>query len=219
MEIKKRFDNDFLIKTICHQIGSFFMESIDEKKIKKFVDIALSRFATCVEPIKLKYYRIDGQPYFDQYHSDHYAIFLYLLSRSCYENGEERLAELTFLLNKYLHGLDAFYKVELPNIFMFVHPLGTVIGDATFNNYTVFYQNVTIGSTANGIYPIFDEYTIFYSKSTVIGNCKCGNNVVFGANSLVINKTIDPNNSVIGSVPDLKLNSLDHNFLKKHFFE
>ena len=35
----------------------------------------------------------------------------------------------TLALNKTLHGVDAFYEVSLPDVFRWVHPLGTVLGE------------------------------------------------------------------------------------------
>jgi len=55
-----------------------------------------------------------------------------------------------------MHGIDLFYSVPMPDVFMLVHPVGTVIGKANFSNYLVVYQNCTIGADTD-VYPNFGE--------------------------------------------------------------
>ena len=46
----------------------------------------------------------------------------------------------TFLLNKLLFGIDVFYTVDLPKHYIFVHPIGTILGSgAIYSNYFVVY--------------------------------------------------------------------------------
>ena len=124
------------------------------------------------------------------------------------------MATKLFLINKYLHGLDLYFSVELPEVFMLVHPVGSVIGNASYGNFFVAYQNCTIGSTVkNGkyIYPVFGENVTMYARSAVIGNCEVESNVVIGANSFILNSKIPSNSIVTGVYPELVVNHREKN--------
>ncbi len=103
-----------------------------------------------------------------------------------------------------MHGLDLFYSVAMPDIFMLVHPLGTILGNATYSDYLVVYQNVTVGAVTT-VYPKFGEGTILYSRAGVIGACESGNNVVFAANAFVIDQKIPKDTIVVGQYPAHRL--------------
>ena len=74
-------------------------------------------------------------------------MFLYFLSQEYKSDENEELASRFYLLNKYLFGIDIYYEVNLPKIFMFIHPVGTVLGRAEYNDYLVVYQRCGVGSS------------------------------------------------------------------------
>jgi serine O-acetyltransferase len=125
------------------------------------------------------------------------------LSNQAWRENKITLAEKLFYLNKALNGFDCFYSVELPKIFMLVHPVGTVLGNAKYQDYLVVYQNVTVGSTLSGQYPEFSQGCILYSKASVIGKCKLGENAIVGANCLVINTDVAKHCTVVGAHPNI----------------
>lgn len=151
------------------------------------VERALERLEYCFSHIHKKYYYDNGTPCFSHLNGDHYASFLYFVSHEAGKANHTALAERVFYLNKILHGLDLFYSVELPDIFMLVHPVGTVIGHGHFSDYLVIYQNVTIGSDTAGIYPTFAGDNVIYSGASVIGDTRIGCNSVIGAKAFVRN--------------------------------
>ena len=68
---------------------------------------------------------------FNYLHPDHYAMFLYLLANTVSRGDRANpLPFRLFYLNKVLHGLDVYHDTELPEVFQFMHPLGTVLGQA-----------------------------------------------------------------------------------------
>jgi serine O-acetyltransferase len=140
------------------------------------------------------------------------------VSNEAYLANDEILASKLFLLNKSLFGIDAFYSIKLPEHFLFVHPLGTVIGNADFGDFFVVYQGVTIGSTTEGIYPTFSSSTILYSNSSIIGNCHISENFVLGANATLVNTDISGDKVVIGNYPNFSIlenkNKLISNYFK-----
>jgi serine O-acetyltransferase len=208
---------------VATQLNNSFPDNnkVASNAIRPCVEIATERIAFCFSHIGTKYYHHNGNTYFNHLNGDHYASFLYFLSNTIFtEKGDEALSSKVFLLNKALHGIDAFYSIKLPDIFLFVHPTGTILGNAEYGNYFIVYQNCTVGATAAGIYPKFGEGVTLYSKSSVIGNCKTGNNVIFGANSFIINTDIPDDHSTVGIFPHHKIapnktNLTDKIFIKK----
>jgi serine O-acetyltransferase len=128
-------------------------------------------------------------------------MFLYFLSNTLYKNGVDlSLCEKIFYLNKVLHGIDVFYELELPDIFLFVHPVGTVLGRAQYSDYLLVYQKCTIGSSHDvGDYPILGKYLAIYEGSSILGNCLIGDNCKFAAHSLIIDQDLDSNKIYIGT--------------------
>ncbi len=172
--------------------------------LKGQVEAALDRVANCFSHIHKKYYEHEGTSVFDHLNGDHFATFLYFLSNSAWrESGDSELPTRLFYLNKIMHGLDLYFSVPMPDIFMLVHPVGTVLGKADYGNYLVVYQNCTVGAVTD-VYPRLGEGAILYSQASVIGNCKVGDNVVFGANALILDLDVPSDTVVLGQFPDHK---------------
>ena len=209
-----------LINLVKSQLNVYFPDQheIDFKILQHCVKNGLYRIRKCFDPILLKYYGQGGESFFNHLHGDQYAMFLYFLSNEAYLANDETLASKLFLLNKSLFGIDAFYSIKLPVHFLFVHPLGTVLGNANFGDFFVVYQGVTIGSTTTGIYPTFSSSTILYSNSSIIGDCHTKENFVLGANASLVNTHVLANKVVVGSFPNHKIlenkNKLISNYFK-----
>lgn len=164
-------------------------------------DMALMRVEYCFSNIKKKYYFENGGHIFDHLHGDHMATLLYFYSNTIWrETGYTDLPTRLVNLNKIMHGIDLFYSRKMPDIFLLVHPIGTVLGDAEYGNYLVVYQNCTIGSVSSK-YPKLGQETVLYANSTVIGDCSLGNNVVIAANSLLVDTNVPSNTVVSGQFP------------------
>ena len=167
----------------------------------KFFRLALERLNFCFSKINKKYYCQNGVSNFDHLNTDHMATFLYFLGNTIWnETGDDQCPTRLFYLNKILHGLDLFYSIKMPDIFLLVHPVGTVLGNARYENYFVAYQNCTVGAITDS-YPVFKEGAILYSGCTVLGSCRFGENVVLAANSMLINADIPNSSLVLGQYP------------------
>ncbi len=167
---------------------------------------SLERVKYCFSHIRLKYYQEGGEVLFDHLNSDHFASFLYFLGNTVWQETQDtELPTRIFYLNKVMHGLDLFYSVSMPDIFLLVHPLGTVIGNAQYGNYLVIYQNVTVGADEAGIYPNFGNGTVLYAKSAVIGACNLDDNVLLGANAFILNTDVPANSLVVGQYPSHRI--------------
>jgi serine O-acetyltransferase len=165
------------------------------------LDASLERTRIAFSNIHRKYYNDNGRVEFSHLNSDHMSAFLYLLGNTIYRaGGDIAVATKLFYLNKVMNGLDLYFSVSLPETFLLVHPVGSVIGNATYGDYLTIYQGCTVGAD-KGVYPTFGEGTILYSGVSVLGHTTVGDNVVFAANSFVINSEVPGNSVVTGQYP------------------
>lgn len=208
-----------LEKYVFKQLNTFYpdgnLPSIE--LLSNCVSRSLDRLRLCFDAINLRYYRRGSDSYFNHLHGDHYASFLYLMSFYAFKQGDEILASKLFLLNKTMFGIDAFYGIELPSHFIFVHPIGTILGNATYSDYFVVYQGVTIGSTTKGVYPEFSKSTILYANSSIIGECNTGENFILAANASMVNQKINANSVVLGAFPQNKILENRNNLINEYF--
>lgn len=186
------------------------------------IDTALERTEYCFNSIKRKYFNHNGQTVFDHLHGDHFATFLWFLSNTVWsrETDAETPTRLC-IVNRALHGIDLFYNVEMPNIFMLAHPLASIIGRGTYADYLVVHQHCTIGQSAQissgGKYPTFLGPTLLYSGVSIIGNCTIGSNVVFGAQTSILNMDIPDNSLVTGRGSDLRVRPNEQSVFEREF--
>ena len=203
--MKTSLTSNDLALYLQRQLCAFFPDGEGEsiEDITRFVTPALERVETCFSAIGAKGFCDADGPVFRHRHSDQYAIFLYFVANSAFRLAAGHpVAEKAYALNKCLHGLDAYFEVELPDIFLLVHPVGTVLGRANYANYFCSYQNVTVGSNLNEEKPAFGEGVVLYGGSRVIGKTQIGDNSMVSTGAIVLNQTIDENSLVFGCHPD-----------------
>lgn len=195
-----------LTRYVSRQIHSITPDADHtEERLSAYVEEALERVYDSFRNIKRKYYQEGGDVVFNHLNTDHWASFLYLLSNTVHRaGGDEALAARVFVLNKALNGVDAFYGISLPQTFLFVHPVGTVLGNAKYGDYFVVYQNCGIGATESG-YPTFGDGVVFYAKSACLGGCQVGSNVVFAANAFNIGVDVPSDSVFLGAFPGHKI--------------
>lgn len=189
----------YVMQLLAHHLpDGYVSDAADARLFRR----ALERVEHCFARIERKYYQRDKAVLFDHLNGDHMAILLYFFANTVWrENGATELPTRLFYLNKILHGLDLFYSVAMPDIFMLVHPVGTVLGHARYQDYLVVYQNCTIGAVTD-VYPKFGTGTILYSRTSVLGNCRLGDDVVLAANCMIVNLDVPSSTVVVGQYPD-----------------
>lgn len=181
--------------------------ALSEREWEHITENALTRLSKIFKHVNNKYYTKSLEDSFDYLHSDHYAMFIYLLSQEASHTlGNENYANKFFYFNKIKHSIDVYHKVKLPEVFLFVHPIGSIIGNGTFGNFLAIYQGVTIGSKVGEFkYPQLGTNVTLFANSTLIGDCKIGNNVVIGANAFLLSKEVPNGQLVVGQHPDNKI--------------
>jgi serine O-acetyltransferase len=208
-----------LVMYVRRQIEIMFSDnySIDINIIRIATEKSIARLNFCFSKIISHYYSKNDTVYFNHLNSDHYAAFLYCLSNEVWRyNEDDNLATKIFLLNKMMHGLDVLYSVILPDIFQFIHPIGTVLGKAQYSNHFVVYQGCTVGAD-NNKHPELGDGLVMFSNSKILGECKTGNNVILGANTVIINKNVEEGIVVVGAYPNNKFHVDGNDTLKNYF--
>jgi serine O-acetyltransferase len=190
---------------VAHQLAWFAVPGrtpLSAADVAPYLPQTFDRVERCFSRIRRKYFFDGERTVFDHRHGDHWAMFLYLLSNTVHrEGGSEDLATTLFLLNKAMHGADLFYAVKLPDVFLLIHPVGTVLGNATYGDYLVAYQNCGVGAIEDGTYPVFEGENVLFARAAVLGSCRVGRNVVMGANTFLLNTDVPANSVVVGSYP------------------
>ena len=195
---------------VTRQINHFFDDGqpVRDEDVLALLPQALSRLEHCFTHIKNKYFFDGSGAVFNHLHGDQYSMFLYLLCNTAYKvfGAPEELPAKLFLLNKSLHGVDAFYEVELPSIFLFVHPLGTVLGRGCYSDYFLVYQRCGVGSN-HDVYPTLGRYTTLRPGSSVLGKCTLGRNNTLAAESLLLDRDLLEDSVYIGNPRDFVIKS------------
>ncbi len=164
---------------------------------------ALERTEHCFSAIHRKYFREGDALKFDHLNGDQFSAFLYFLGNTVWrDSGSDGFPTRLFYLNKILHGLDLYFSVAMPDVFRLVHPVGTVLGRADYGNFLMVYQGCAVGANEHNVYPRFGEGVVLFSRTSVLGDSQVGNNVVFGANTFLINSNVPDNSVVVGQYPN-----------------
>ncbi len=188
-----------IAKIIIKQLKNFWCISFKEKRmIDGEIQNAFDKYYIIANASKNKYFK-DAK--FSIYHSDQYAILLYLLGHCLIKRSLE-LAEKLYYLNKVMHSIDLYPEVKLPNIFCFFHPVGTVIGRANYNDYFTISQNCTVGNN-KGLYPTMGRLVSLMAGSMVLGSSTIGNNCIISTGTIVKDQVVPENSIVFGVSPNI----------------
>ncbi len=169
------------------------------------VDQALLRVEPCFRAIAIPGYRTPaGDARFDPLHGDQYAQFLWLVSNAAWEAGDLDLAADAFLLNKAHHGIVCMWDTLMPQVFVWIHTAGTMLGKADYGERFVAYHNVTVG-TDRGERPSFGAGTILFAGAKVVGGARIGERSCVSLNGVVIGAHVPPDSIVAGASPALTI--------------
>ena len=202
--MKLSLSREDLVGYVGRQLDNSFPDgSAAAPALAHFVGPTLERVEHCFERVRMKSFHDAAGARFSHTHGDQYAIFLYYLANTIHRlGGDLRLAEKTYLLNKTLHGLDAFYEVALPDIFALVHPVGTVLGRARYADYFCAYHNCAVGSNLSQEAPTFGRGVVLFGASRVIGRCTIGDNCLVATGTVVLDTSAPDNSVIFGNYPN-----------------
>ena len=186
------------------QLNTFFPD--DSGFAGRDIDLALNRglerLERCFKEISFPAYSDDaGQTFFSHLHADQYAQFLYFFSNSLWEISQNKpICDKVMYLNRVLNNFFFSYKGKLPDIFFLGHPIGSVIGNAVYNDYLVIFQNVTINTSVdeNGnAAPILGKGLFLGAGAKIIGNKPIGDRVSISVDTVVYNQEIEDDKVVV----------------------
>lgn len=186
---------------VTNQLNLFFPdgEPVPNGLLETILPRTLERVGFCFSHIADRYFFDGKKVVFSHLHGDQYGMFLYYLSNTLFrERGEIPVCSKLFALNKLLHGVDAFYEVELPDIFRWVHPLGTVLGRGTYGDYFLVYQRCGIGAN-HGVYPRLGQYVSMHPGSSILGDCDVGAGCELGAEALLLDRPLPDGTLYVGT--------------------
>ncbi len=193
----------------CGQINALFPDGrpVAPAALQAAVPGALARLEHCFTHINNKYFFDGRQAVFDHLHGDQYAMWLYLLANQLYLDGADpAICKKLFLLNKSLHGCDIFYEIALPSVFLLVHPLGTVLGRASYADFLLVYQRVGVGSN-HDVYPTLGRHLTLRPGSSVLGKGRVGDHCSIAAESLLLDRDLADHSLYIGNPRDHSIRS------------
>lgn len=208
-----------LASYVAAQMSNYFPDRVVAAgELQRFVVAALERTDHNLAHQNRKYGGEGSQAQFDHLHTDQYAVFLYYLSNSIHQlQGDRTLASKAYALNKALHGLDAYFEILLPPVFVVQHPVGTVLGRAVYGDFLFVYQQCLVGVGLDGSAPILGNGVVLFGGSSVVGKCTLGSNIWVSAGSLVIDAEIPDNSVVFGRSPDLIIKPTSKSVLQNIF--
>ncbi len=138
----------------------------------------------------------------------------YRYSRELWLSGDKDGALRYYRKNRAEHAVDLFWEIDLHEPTRFIHPIGTVLGRATYGPYLAVYQNVGVGSTLDGERPTFGSGTVLFPGCKILGGAVLGDNVFVSANVVVQGRTI-PSDSIVTHDAIIKTTRS----VKAHFFK
>jgi serine O-acetyltransferase len=203
---------------VTRQINTLFPDGSDVRDAVRLVlGPTLERVEHCFKHIRIKSYWRDDNPQMNHLHTDQYAIFLYYLANTAYREGAIALAAKAYALNKALHAFEVFYEVQLPDIFAVMHPVGTVLGRGTYNDYLFIYQNVTVGADQTLKRPSFGEGVVMYAGSRVISDAVVGSNCMISAGTTILSGHVPDGHVAFGTHPHVMTKPTRHNVKRDVF--
>jgi serine O-acetyltransferase len=188
------FSSEEFVHYTVRQLSNFFpvsREKADFAILAENLKDSLSRLAICTD--KILGWR---QNEFDPLLSAQHSSFLYMLGNMIWKTTEDDdLPTRLFLLNKALHGIDLYYKINLPPVFYLGHTVGIVLSNTTYGNYFAIFQNSTVGRFGNDR-PILGTGVFMFPGCSIIGRCNVGDRTVLAQGTNLVNCDTPGNSTV-----------------------
>lgn len=116
---------------------------------------------------------------------DDECLLLYRQAKKSASLGNVAFAERLYRKIRRDHGCELYWEIDLPEYVKLVHPVGTVLGRARYEDWLVVYQGVSVGSTIDNERPTFTGPCCLLPHSSVIGPVTVGANVWVSAHTKI----------------------------------
>ena len=201
MSLKNHITNEELSNYVAKQLNNLFPSAnlVRPEEVFGIQKKALEKIDYCFSKINIKYFFNGKNTIFNHLNGDQYSMYLYIMSNIAFKDySNDHLASKLYLLNKALHGIDAFYEVKLPEIFVFIHPVGTILGRASYKDYLQVYQRRGIGTNKNNK-PDLGKYLTLHPGASILGKSNIGDNCSIASDSILIDMDLKANQLYIGN--------------------
>ncbi len=211
---------------VRRQANYMFPDNVDltGKEVSIAFDEALERLEYCFQHITFPAYcDADGQTHFSHYHADQYTQFIAYFANSLWSRFQMKSeCDKLLYLNRSLHSIFISYKCKIPKIYFLGHPVGTIMGNADYDDFLVVFQNVTINTAGDGehLLPKLGKGLFLGAGAKIIGDKPIGNGVSIGVDALVHNQEIPDNKVVIRNADGcIEINDRKHStcFAQNYF--
>ena len=214
--MKCNVSKEAVLDFILRQLSFLYPLNNEEREgLEPALDDAWNRASHCFSCCSNKYFVQNGESIFDPYHGGQYTIFLYLFSNSLHQHNHTAASKI-YLLNRALHSVDLYHEVALPAIWRLDHPLGSVLGRATYSDYLSFAQGCTVGSIGSD-YPRLGKLITLAPGSYVLGKSVIGDCCIVAPRCMVKNEVIPPFSLVFGESPHLIVKQRDASYFSRHY--
>ena len=132
---------------------------------------------------------------------DEQCLDMYRRAHAAFLVGNIQKATSIYAQIRAQHSCELYYEVDLPTPMRLSHPVGTVLGRATYAPFLMVHQNCTVGSDLNGNRPVFTGPCCMFAGSMVIGRVTVGSNVYLAPGAILDggrNPLKIPCNGIIG---------------------
>lgn len=139
------------------------------------------------------------------------AVVLIRISAHFYKHNCSLLARCFSFTNFVLFGVEAAMRCSIGKGLYLPHTFGIVIGARAIGDNAVIYHGVTIGAKEMDVAyspkkrPILGNNVTVGSGAKILGGISIGDNVVVGANAVVVKDV--PSGSVVGGIPAVIIKS------------
>jgi|GEM_PF-3959152 len=199
------------LKKILVQDGPYDLQIEDRSFFPIFeqVHTDIIEQHSCIDNL---YYSKNGVGFINLLYLDHFLILCFRLAHFLFKNsGDQNLMDTLYYISRIRTATDIFFRAEIGDCFMPVHPIGSVIdsrstygfGFRLYNGVHVGPYNIAGKSPDEWTHPTFGDGVILYGNSAVFGNTKIGNNVIVSPKTTIINEQIPDNCVVMGTSPRL----------------
>jgi serine O-acetyltransferase len=107
------------------------------------------------------------------------------------------------VLSRFWSGVEIHPGAKIGKGFFIDHGTGVVIGEtAEIGDYCVLFHGVTIGGTGHHKdkrHPTIGHNVLIGANATLLGPIKIGDNTKIGATTVIINRDVPPNCTVVGT--------------------
>lgn len=183
---------------VLRQMDHFFpdRQNLSANEYDNAFDITIERTRYCFSHVNMSSYSNNGEVFLSHLHANQYAVFLWFLSNTIWtEFRNERVANKLYCLNRTLNSLSCSYDAKLPDIFLLLHIVGTVLGKAEYSDFFVACHGCTVGAH-HGVYPKIGKGVAMLPHSSIIGACNIGDRVSLGINAMVYERDLSDNTTI-----------------------